>query len=214
MRILTSKIIFIISLDGIVCSNKLYSKEFDRIFEDKKFLEKELDVNSDENKISLRDKKYQKNEITSILDQIENSENIEVVNLDNQYLNEVPDEILKFINLHKLSLRNNKLIDIPKFIDRFKNLKYFDLGTNLLESLPENILINLKYLNLEKNNFVNLNNIETLVNLEYLDLSNNKLEEIPINIRTLNKLNYLNLSNNKIVRISEDFKELFYHIKS
>uniref|UniRef100_A0A182SZ99 Leucine rich immune protein (Coil-less) n=1 Tax=Anopheles maculatus TaxID=74869 RepID=A0A182SZ99_9DIPT len=88
------------------------------------------------------------------------------------------------------------------------NLEYADFSDNSLERLhvPLNRSYALRYLDLNSNYRLNIQNISLLVNLETLHLSTCNIETLPVNMfENLNRLAHLTLAANSIHKIDLDW---------
>jgi hypothetical protein len=97
---------------------------------------------------------------------------------------------------------NFGIYEVTKDIKDIKNVIEIDLSERGLNEIPDFLwnFINLKKLNLNKNNIKKLKNLEGLTNLTHLDVEDNLITKIEGTIN-LKKLNTLNLFKNKIKKI-------------
>lgn len=115
-------------------------------------------------------------------------------------LTSIPPEIGELAELVDIvDLSNNKLSDVPVEIGLLKKLERLDLNNNRFKVVPTRIydLVGLKNLQLRMNQLANLDpKIALLRELNVLILDENQLTDIPLQIKNLEKLEYLSLSNN------------------
>jgi Leucine-rich repeat (LRR) protein len=124
--------------------------------------------------------------------------NLEVLNLVNIQLIEIPEAISQLTNLKELFLDNNRIGVLPNCIGTLNNLERLSLNNNSLSDLPESIgdLAHLKRLSLNNNNLTTLpESIGRLTNLERLSLNKNLLTVLPESICELTRLQRLSLNN-------------------
>lgn len=127
-------------------------------------------------------------------------ENLESISLDNNNISEIPEQFLQLDQIKELSIANNRLSKIPSSIDKLSKLETLRISHNDIQELPENItkIKTLMILNAYECKLESLpKDINKLTNLGYLALDHNKLKEIP-DISTLNNLKNLNLSDNNL----------------
>ena len=101
---------------------------------------------------------------------IEEILNLELLNLNNNQLIEVPKEIFTLTNLQELYLSSNKLTEVPKEIGNLTNLQELYLSNNQLTEVPKEI--------------------GNLINLQILYLDNNQLtiDQVPKNLRRITNI--------------------------
>jgi Leucine-rich repeat (LRR) protein len=115
----------------------------------------------------------------------------------------VPGNITSIINLPnsitELSCPNNLLVDLDDLTNSGgKSLVVLDIPENGLKHLDFKSLNNLKYLNINKNNFVDLRDLPS--SLEILLCNNNKLKEL--DLEGVENLKTLHCENNPMLVIS------------
>lgn len=132
--------------------------------------------------------------------------NLEVLNISNNELSEIPREIGKLKNLRVLSAGNNPITGIPKELGNCKKLIQLSLSGSGLESLPTSIgnLSELQKLNISRTALTVIpESFSRLSKLTYLDLSNNKLKQLPSKWQNFSALKILDLSNNELTYLPE-----------
>jgi len=148
--------------------------------------------------------------------------NLEILDLSNNAVTQIPPEIKNLKKLKKLvvwgKLDENKLIEFIPEIGELESLEILDFHGNKISKLPDSIggLKNLKVLNLSFNDLEVLpEEIGGMRNLEELFLGDNKLIKISKTIGNLEKLLILDFSPNKITNIPnslfnlKNLKELY-----
>lgn len=133
------------------------------------------------------------------------NELVNIVNLENNLLTEVPYELQNMNELlTELNLAKNQISFIPTFISQFSRLFHVNFSCNLLRSLPMEFagLQTLCELNISQNRLDHLPTcIYELENLETLNASDNQICELDASnngLGGLTRLTILNLSNNNI----------------
>lgn len=126
---------------------------------------------------------------------------INLLNISDTILNELPSEISNLTNLQTLLLYGNELKRIPNSIGDLKKLKVLDISRNKLQNIPNTIseLHNLTTLNLSCNELSDFPALENSNQLSVLDLSGNKLTQFPsICFETNNHIAEINFKDNEI----------------
>lgn len=124
--------------------------------------------------------------------------NLEVLDLSNKQLTEIPKEISLFCNLEVLCLRDNQLTQIPKELGNLVFLYHLDLHGNQLKSVPEEL------------GQIGCVQIQDSFNKKRLDLSSNQLTEIPQELGNIENLRELFLGDNQLSEIPETLGNLCY----
>ncbi|OLY81935.1 Adenylate cyclase [Smittium mucronatum] len=151
--------------------------------------------------------------------------NLQVLNLENNRISDLPSSLANLENLVDLSLRNNQFKTFPKILTRMSSLKILDISYNLIDSIPDSVshlvnlevlnitgnymdgslpfgmskLTNLETINLELNNFDDLSPISNLPKLKNLYSGNNHLS---FPIFSLDKIENIYLNQNKLADIT------------
>ena len=111
-------------------------------------------------------------------------------------IKKVPWRIDKIYNLQVLELTDNQLNDLPKSIANLSYLQHLILDKNLFENIPAEVfnIKNLKILKLNENKIEDIpNEIGKLNQIESLSLSGNNIHQIPEELFSLEKLRILKL---------------------
>ena len=121
----------------------------------------------------------EKNEISTISNNIQNLINLEELDLHNNNLKKFPEKLLKLSKLKTLNLNENFIDNIPPEIVQLSNLKQISINSNYIKELP-----------------VELNKT---TELRTLDISYNRIEDLtPIKDILLNETIILKFDNNPI----------------
>ncbi|KAI5949434.1 hypothetical protein KGF54_005669 [Candida jiufengensis] len=142
------------------------------------------------------------------LDFIQSCTNLTSINFSRNGCSKFPINFLESKNLTHLNLEMNFMDDLPLRINMLENLTHLKLNSNQLSQLPTTFadLKNLVSLNLSSNYFNKypevINELEKLIEL---DLSYNDLSYIPESITNLKNLQKLNLCTNKFGKNIPDF---------
>lgn len=127
---------------------------------------------------------------------------IEVLNLGNNALQELPDGLGSSLNnLRILVLRRNKFCSVPRVVFELGQLVELDMSHNCLRSVPEGVgqLKALKKLCLSHNKIQHLSaQVGGLQLLEELDISFNDLRDLPKSFCGLGRLRTLDADHNKL----------------
>lgn len=93
----------------------------------------------------------------------------------------LPANIGRLVNLEILELRENYLENLPPTIKLLQRLKLLDMGRNNFEDLPPELgqLASLQELILDENNLCDISPVGGLKNLKHLDVASNQLDMFP-----------------------------------
>ncbi|XP_077332376.1 malignant fibrous histiocytoma-amplified sequence 1 [Lithobates pipiens] len=138
---------------------------------------------------------------------------VEVLNLGNNSLEEVPDGLqsLSMGNLHVLILRRNKFLNVPSAVYELGRLTELDMSHNRLGCLTEavGLLSQLKKLCLSHNKLQTLpRQIGSLMHLEELDVSFNRISQLPDTMQGLPRLRVLDLDHNDLCSFPQQLLHL------
>ncbi|MCF6777746.1 leucine-rich repeat domain-containing protein [Thiotrichales bacterium 19X7-9] len=152
-----------------------------------------------------------KEQIESLLNEINDINRVESLDLTGVELTQFPNKILEFNRLKRLIIANNYLIEIPDDIKKLNNLEKLYLSNNKIQNLPNGLtsLVQLKTLKVENNKLQRLpTNAGQLSSLKELHLSKNKFTELSKEICSLTNLNFLSMNDNQIVSLHDDIQNL------
>jgi len=141
------------------------------------------------------------NQITKLPDEIGDLENLEYLNLGDNYLYDLPKSLGNLKNLKELYTRENNFNStMPAAIFSLYNLEKLNVGSSSITKIPKEIknLKKLVELRAQNNQISEIADLGSLQNLKYLVLSNNKLKKFPKGLENLKNLEVLNLSWNQI----------------
>ena len=130
--------------------------------------------------------------------------NLQILNLNDLAIENLPNEIAKLNQIENLYLSANKLNTIPNEIKELPKLTDLDLGNNNFDVFPLELcnFLNLETIDLTSNKISNLpDKIINLTNLKSLDFDNNLFELFPKILTNLNQLTQLSFAFNKITEI-------------
>jgi Leucine-rich repeat (LRR) protein len=210
INILTFSLITLISFSAMGQVDGKY-KSLNKAFENPISV-KELQLSSLSEKLSKN------------ISQFENLEVVRLINLSKDFnLDDAFKKLSKLKSLKKLYLYGNEHSSLPKSLSKIKSLEFIELNSNLKENLssiitllskietfnalslrsmqlteiPENIkLLKLKYINLDNNPNLDLENTFELLStlqLETINLSSSKFTTVPKSITKLSSLKRLDL---------------------
>lgn len=148
--------------------------------------------------LSIGDNLFQVNDINTLL---QNSNNIQVLNLSHLGLATVPQKISSYPSLTQLDLSNNNIATGFNILRSLTRLQYLSLAGNQLTGVPSDIsvLIGLTSLDFSNNQLVNnFTGLSALSSLEWLSLENNLFTQVPLELMQTPNLVHLNLDKNKI----------------
>lgn len=144
--------------------------------------------------------------------------NIEILNLENKQLTEIPDSIDKLTKLCDLILDDNKLTKLPESICNLVNLQELYLYNNQITCIPDSIdnLVNLLILDLGNNCLTSIpKSIGNLFNLRELYLHDNQLTHIPVEMLKIKKSLMIYENSYQIDNLSADAEILiFFKLKN
>ncbi len=106
-------------------------------------------------------------------------EELEVLDLSNRKLSEIPENVAQLSHLKRLNFSSNNLKTLPTFLfSSLPNITKAKLADNQLEEIPEEI--------------------SNWQNLEEINVSNNLLQRLPIELNLIEPLPTLRVSNNPL----------------
>ena len=125
-------------------------------------------------------------------------------------LSEFPEEILSLSNtLEVLDLSNNLLSELPDSFVQLKNLKVLFLSFNQFKVFPDVLgeCINLDMVGFKSNQIESISETALPINLRWLILTDNRLTQLPQSFGQLSQLKKLALAGNKLSAIPESFTQ-------
>jgi Leucine-rich repeat (LRR) protein len=148
--------------------------------------------------VNLESLKLKNDNLKEIPLGITNLKSLKSIDLSGNDFNTLPYEFSNLLNLEELLLNDEKNIDLPKSLSvlvQLPKLKSLHLENGNLSSLPAELLLfqNLESLNLRKNLFKEIPNLEGLDHLQYLDMKNNNIKSELQDIQNINfgvKINF------------------------
>lgn len=130
-------------------------------------------------------KTYTLDESLELLDKSE----VLILDLQDEYFEEIPKSILQFKNLEQLFIGNNSALTVfPDFLGEFQKLWHLHIGPNEYTELPDNF--------------------GDLKKLEVLKISNTSIHKLPNNFVYLSSLKKLYLIKNEVTELPEDIGKL------
>lgn len=133
---------------------------------------------------------------------------LEVIDLSQNQLSEIPDCLFECTSLKRINLSNNEITEVHLQIDKWHKLENLNLSNNQLTSVPASLskLTNLRALYVSGNqlDFEGIpRSIGKLGNLEVFSASFNILETVPEGLTRCIKLRKMMLNNNKLITLPE-----------
>lgn len=106
---------------------------------------------------------------------------LNLLNISDTSLQNIPPEISNLVNLQTLLLYGNEITSIPESIGQLTKLKVLDLSRNKLQTIPDAIaqLNNLQTINVSNNQLAAFPELKNFPKLSMIDLSSNQLNEFP-----------------------------------
>lgn len=138
-------------------------------------------------------------------------ESLNLLNISDTTLKQLPSEISNLIHLQTLLLYGNEIATIPDTISRLEKLKVLDVSRNKLQSVPDTItqLNNLSTINLSNNQLTTFPVLKSFTKLLMIDLSSNLLTEFPhIYSAENSNLSEIYLKENSIGGIPHEISQL------
>lgn len=171
---------------------------------------------------------YSKLFLTRIPDSTFSRKRMRVLDLSNNFLEDIHPGIGELVHLRELNLRNNRIkrltqIEIlsrlfklhldsndmtylPIEIGQLVHLNHLSVTNNYLETIPKEIgkLTLLKFLDLGSNCLTSVpSTIEQLTGLKELILNDNQITTFPISMKGLHEITFLDLSHNRLREVPE-----------
>ena len=125
---------------------------------------------------------------------------LELLDLSNNQLNELPSDFGRFKKLKIAFFSDNLFTELPKVLGDSPSLTMIGFKSNLIENVPEESLPKqLQWLILTNNKIKKLpNSIGNCGNLQKVALAGNKIEELPASMSNCKNLELLRISANEL----------------
>ena len=138
------------------------------------------------------------------------AESLEILDLSNNQLCEIPHEISKLKKLRIAFFSNNKFTKVPSAFKDCKNLTMLGFKANKIEVFEEDILpLSINWLILTDNKLKKLpSSIGKLTRLQKFPVAGNELTELPSTMATCRSLELIRLSANRLQEIPSWLLEL------
>jgi len=114
------------------------------------------------------------------------ADSLEILDLSNNKLNDLPDELERLINMRILFLSNNDFAQIPAVLARCPKLEMISFKSNRLTSVAENVLP---------------------VDTRWLILTDNQIETLPDSMGQLHRLQKLALAGNRLTKLPDSMAD-------
>lgn len=133
------------------------------------------------------------------------ADSLEVLDLSNNQLSELPDGFERLLNLRILFLTNNDFEKIPAVLARCPKLEMISFKSNRLTLVDENVLpIDTRWLILTENNIESLpDSMGQLHRLQKLALAGNQLTHLPKSMANCKNLELARLSANRLTAMPD-----------
>jgi tRNA A-37 threonylcarbamoyl transferase component Bud32 len=130
---------------------------------------------------------------------------LEVLDLSNNYLCELPDDLDRLINMRILFLSNNEFEKIPSVLARCPKLEMISFKSNELTTVDENVLpVDTRWLILTDNRIQKLpHSMGQLHRLQKLALAGNQLTDLPASMADCQNLELARLSANQLTAMPD-----------
>ena len=138
------------------------------------------------------------------------SETLEILDLSDNQLTELPDSISQLKNLKIIFFERNNFTEFPAILKELPLLSMIGFKSNQLKTVPENAFPpRLKWLVLTNNKIEKIpKSIGDCVHLQKCTLAGNQIEELPSEMKNCTNLELLRISANKLNSIPEWLFEL------
>ncbi|MCG7499315.1 leucine-rich repeat-containing serine/threonine-protein kinase [Vibrio sp. Of7-15] len=138
------------------------------------------------------------------------SDTLEILDLSNNQLSELPQEITQLDNLRIIFMSNNHFTELPEVLGQCTKLEMVGFKSNQIAHVPEASLpLQLRWLILTDNQIVTLpQSLGERPRLQKLALAGNKLTHLPDSMRQLTNLQLLRISANSLSSFPEPLLHL------
>ncbi len=160
--------------------------------------------NSDTKQLTLRGATHLPIEVVDF------TESIEILDLSDGQLTDLPDQLRQLTKLRVLFLSRNPFTTVPAVLRHCNSLRMLGMKSCQLQTLPEDSLpINLQWLVLTDNQLTQLpKSIGDLTQLQKLSLAGNQLASLPDNLKQCQQLELMRLGANLLTEIPDWIAEL------
>ena len=131
------------------------------------------------------------------------ADSLEILDLSNNNISELPNSILQLKKLRIIFFENNKFTEFPKILAELPLLTMIGFKTNQIQTIPENAFPTLlRWLVLTNNKINKLpKSIGRCTLLQKFAIAGNKLEELPVEMSNCINLELFRVSANKLKKI-------------
>ncbi len=153
---------------------------------------------------------FERNQLTSIPDEINTLDNLRVIDISGNKLSKIPESICEIPLLKTFDCSSNLLTKLPNCIGNLKELRILNFSNNQIRQIPTSVgsIPKLRILALENNKIKQIPSVlGKLTKLEELFCADNNLTDLPIEIRNLENLNTLVLKGNPFESIPNSLFE-------
>ncbi|MEH6449871.1 MAG: leucine-rich repeat-containing protein kinase family protein [Oleispira sp.] len=135
----------------------------------------------------------------------EQAESLEILDLSNNQLTDLPDDLDRLLNMRILFLSNNLFTAIPEVLARCPKLEMISFKSNQLVQVAENVLpLATRWLILTDNKIAQLpDSMGKLHRLQKLALAGNRLTDLPASMSACKNLELARLSANDLTEMPD-----------
>ncbi len=155
--------------------------------------------------VGAKEVKISENLTTFPRELFELTDTLELLDLSNNKLSELPEDFYKFKNLKIAFFSFNEFKEMPSVFKECHNLFMLGFKTNQIEKFDEDILpLNISWLILTDNKLTELpNSIGKLTKMQKFPLAGNRLTTLPKSMENLKNLELIRLSANNLCELPE-----------